>query len=76
VQVETMKPKLKPPGTKRLKLKCDVLLSTLAFKINLRRYMEDRRIRDADEGVTREAAERNAGTLGAGAYPRPLLSST
>jgi hypothetical protein len=36
-----MKPKLKPPGTKRLKLKCDKLLSTSAFKINLRRYNKD-----------------------------------
>jgi hypothetical protein len=33
-----MKLKLKAPGTKRLKLKCDVLLSTSAFKSNLHRY--------------------------------------
>jgi len=33
-----MKPTLKPPGTKHLKLKCDILLSTSAFKFNLRRY--------------------------------------
>jgi len=33
-----MKPKLKPPGTKRLKLKCEMLLSVSAFKIKLRRY--------------------------------------
>jgi hypothetical protein len=33
-----MKPKLKPPGTKRLKLKFDILLPTPAFKFNLRRY--------------------------------------
>ena len=38
VQVDPMKPKLKPPGTNRLKLKCDILLSTSAFKVNLRRY--------------------------------------
>jgi hypothetical protein len=38
VQVEPMKSKLKPPGTKRLKLKCDTLLSSFAFKFNLRRY--------------------------------------
>ena len=36
-----MKLKLKPPGTKRLKLKCDTLLSTSAFKSNLRRYTKD-----------------------------------
>jgi len=33
-----MKPKLKPPGTKRLKLQCDLLLSSYAFKFGLRRY--------------------------------------
>ena len=38
VQVDSIKPKLKPPGTKRLKLNCDILLSTSAFKFNLRRY--------------------------------------
>jgi len=38
VQVDPIKPKLKPPGTKRLTLKCDILLSTTAFKFNLRRY--------------------------------------
>ena len=31
VQVEPMKPKLKPPGTKRLKLKCDSLTILLQF---------------------------------------------
>jgi len=30
-----MKPKLKPPGTKRLKLKCDIPLSTFALNFNL-----------------------------------------
>jgi hypothetical protein len=40
VQVDPMKPKLKPPGTKRLKLNCDIPLSTSAFKLNLRRYIE------------------------------------
>jgi hypothetical protein len=35
-----MKPKLKPPGTKRLKLNYDEPLSTFAFKFNLRRYIK------------------------------------
>jgi hypothetical protein len=35
-----MKPKLKLPGTKRLRRKCDILLSTFAFKFNLRRYIK------------------------------------
>ena len=38
MQLDPMKPKFEPPGTKRLKLKCDELLSTSAFKFNLRRY--------------------------------------
>jgi len=38
VQVEPMKPMLKAPGTKRLKLKYDILLSSFAFNFNLRRY--------------------------------------
>jgi len=33
-----MRPRLKPPVTHRLKLKCDVTLSNSAFKFNLRRY--------------------------------------
>jgi hypothetical protein len=33
-----MQPKLNLPGTKRLKLTCDVMLSTSAFKFNLHRY--------------------------------------
>ena len=38
MQVDPIKPKLKPPGSKRLKLKCDVPLPNVAFKFNLRRY--------------------------------------
>jgi hypothetical protein len=33
-----MKPRLKPPGVKRSKLKYDILLSNYAFKFNLRCY--------------------------------------
>jgi len=39
VQVDSVKPMLKPPGAKHFKLKCDILLSTVAFDSNLRRYM-------------------------------------
>ena len=42
VQAEPIKPTLKAPGTERLKLKCDELLSNFTFKFNLRRYNEDR----------------------------------
>jgi hypothetical protein len=38
VLVDPIKPTLKPPITKRLKLECDILLSTFSFKFNLRRY--------------------------------------
>ena len=38
VQVEPMKPLLKAPGAKRLKPKCDKLLSSFAFNFNLRPY--------------------------------------
>jgi hypothetical protein len=33
-----MKPMFKPPGTTRLKLKCDEPLSIFDFRFNLRRY--------------------------------------
>jgi len=39
VQVDPIKTKLKSPGTKRLKLQNDILLSTSAGKFNLRRYI-------------------------------------
>ena len=44
MRVDTMKPKLKPPGTERLKLRYDSLLSNSAFKFNLRRYTEGGRL--------------------------------
>jgi len=37
VQVDPLKPTLKAPETKRLKLQCDELLSNFGFKFNLRR---------------------------------------
>ena len=38
MQVDPVKPKLKAPGTKPLKLEYDGLLSNIGFKFNLRRY--------------------------------------
>ena len=38
MQVDPMKPTLKAPGPKHLKLNCDILLSSFAFKFYLRRY--------------------------------------
>ena len=41
MQVDPIKPTLKQTGTKHLKVKCDKLLSSFAFKFNLRRYTEE-----------------------------------
>ena len=41
MQVDPIKPKLNPPGTKRLNLDCDKWLSNIAFNFNLRRYIMD-----------------------------------
>ena len=38
MQVDAFKPMLTPPGNKHLTLKRDALLSSFAFKFNLRRY--------------------------------------
>jgi hypothetical protein len=39
VQADPNKPTLKAPGTRRLKLEFDELLSSFGFKFNLRRYI-------------------------------------
>jgi hypothetical protein len=41
VQVDPIKPTLKAPGTKRLKLKYDEPLLSFGFKFKLRRYTTD-----------------------------------
>jgi hypothetical protein len=41
VQVDPIKPELKPPGTKRLKLQYDEPLSNFAFNFNLHRYTKE-----------------------------------
>jgi hypothetical protein len=65
VQVDPMKPKLKPPGFNRLKLRCDILLSNSAFKFKLRRYTME--VNPLSPVIL---------DLKAGAYTRPLSSST
>ena len=55
MQVDPTESKLKPPGTKRLKPKCDILLSTPAFKLNSRRYIgEDVTPRELEETLRLE----------------------
>jgi len=66
VQVDPMKPKLKPPGPKRLKLMCDILLSTFAFKFNLRRCSK----------VVASLTMIASVIITAGAYTRSHFSST
>jgi hypothetical protein len=58
-----MKPKLKLPGTTRLKLKCDVLLSASAFKFSLRRYNEGSTWWDVEAGVTAAIGPGEGGAL-------------
>ena len=43
VQEDPIKPTLKAPGTKRLKVKCEKLLSIFSFNLSLRRYSKGRR---------------------------------
>jgi hypothetical protein len=62
-----MKPKLKPTGTKRLKLNYDEVPSNFAFNFNLRRY-------DLDD-TTSVSTSPHDGTK-AGAVTRSLFSST
>jgi hypothetical protein len=46
-----MKPKLKPPGSERLKLMRDVPLSNFAFDFYLRRYIMMRQNDAVDKGM-------------------------
>jgi len=72
-----MDSKLESPGTKRLKLSYDKLLSAVAFKFNLRRYTLARPAPDQPILITDWRFDIiNADTNQAGAYTRRLLSST
>jgi hypothetical protein len=41
MQVDPIKPTLKPPGTKQLKVKYEELLPSFALNFNFRRYIEE-----------------------------------
>ena len=80
-QVDPIEPTLKAPGTDRLKLKYDVPPFKFAFKFNLRRYNEEEEYHCGGYKWHTEhvmhACEVDIGAeVGAGAYTRPLLSST
>ena len=76
VLVAPIKPKLKPPGYERLKLKYDIPLSSLAFDFNLRRYSMGRlRAHPFFQGVDWDAlvAPGEASALLAGPGNRRIL---
>jgi hypothetical protein len=71
VQVDPIKSMLKPPGSQRLKLNCDILSSTSAFKFDLCRYHLFPAICFVHyPAIAKIVAEE------AGAYTRPLFGST
>ena len=72
VQVDPNKPTLNAPKTKRLKLTYDELLSSFAFKFNLRHYNLE------SDAAGANATDRNYWVhyRMAGAYTRPLFGST
>jgi len=82
VQVAPIKPTLKAPGTKRLKLKCDEPLSNFAFNFKLRRYTmaPPSNVTDTLPGRGPASAPNDAAMSDAarqaGAYTRPLFGST
>ena len=85
MQIDPIKPMLKPPGTKHLKLKCDILHSTFAFNFYLRRYSKGARGEgggggDSAAAAAAAAAARKSGGGGAAgsksaANPAPGLAA-
>ena len=69
VQVDPIKPTLKALGLRPLKVKYNDLLSKFAFKYNLRRYNWHLGAEHLSVGEYDDAGK-------AGAYTRPILSST
>jgi hypothetical protein len=65
---------LKAPGSNLLELQSDALLSSFAFNLNLRRYMQVGRAGVFKVAYSNE--DRALKDLKAGAYTRPLFSST
>jgi len=74
VQVDPIRPTLKAPGSNLLELQSDALLSSFAFNLNLRRYMQVGRAGVFKVAYSNE--DRALKDLKAGAYTRPLFSST
>ena len=75
VQLDPIKPTLKAPGTERLKLQYEELLSNFGFKFNLRRFPV---VNNMLTAIKRKKSKDTMilSAVVAGAYTRPLLSST
>ena len=71
MQVDPIKPTLKGPEIKRLKLQCDGPVSIFAFKSNLRRYTKD-----AAEAWRNATDDMISADRAAGVHTRPLFGST
>jgi hypothetical protein len=69
-----MKPKLKPPGTKRLKLEYDGLLSNLGFKFNLRRYNLEQQCAKLAMSVAKEGERQGLTIVHFSAQVEPFLT--
>ena len=71
MQVDPIKPTLKVPGTKLLKLKYDKLLSNFAFKFNLCCYTEGINLHTLDRDVETPAPDSALNGLMPGPPPPP-----
>jgi len=76
VQLDPIKPTLKAHGTKRLKLKLDILLSNFAFKFNLRRHTMEVAMEEATEQATAEATMAAAAAAAATAAASAAATAT
>ena len=78
MQVDLVKPTLKGPGSKRLKLEHEKTLPGFGFKINLRRYSKEARryTQETADDRAQRRTNRFQRTFKAVAYTRPLFSST
>jgi hypothetical protein len=77
VHVDPINPTLKAPGTERLILNCDEPLSNFAFNFSSRRYGEGSHVcvmNESDDEA--HVILRGCVAVQAGAYTRPLFSST
>jgi hypothetical protein len=79
-QVDPIKPTLKAPGTRQIKLKYYTLLESFGYNFNLRGFTMGKRYLTLSAAQGVKVAVTFLGALlrgaGAGAYTRPLFGST